>query len=381
MGRLICVRVFILLLLIGLSSLSVFVTKSLARLSSRVQAEDNIIQSLQKKIQDQQLTITRFNNTVTNDDVRAKVKDLENTIQSTEDNMKNQLHNTTAHIQVLLNSTVATLNQTVTKAQKEIQHEVNVVKGDVDEYVQTTKDQFSTENSFMIYQIAGTFTLVACLISMWHMTGHVRRFKQPFVQRKVLAILWMSPIYSITSWLSLIFPNYEGYLAIIKDFYEAYVIYQFLSFLISVLGRGDRDKVVDLLTRHVDHLEPPMRLCGWCRGKNNMSPRALANAVLMQSQVFTMQFVFLKPMTSIGLFACNALKYYGHGENSSDYRSPQFWINIVQNASVFMAFSGLLKFYHAVQDELAWCRPFPKFLCIKGIVVSVKFIILIYWQH
>ncbi len=185
-----------------------------------MQEEDLIIQSLQKKIQDQQLTISRFNNTVTNDDVRAKVKDLENTIQSTEDDMKNKLHDTTTHIQVLINSTVATLNQTVSMAQKEIQHEVDVVKSDVDEYVQTTKDQFSTENSFMIYQIAGTFTLVACLISMWHMTGHVRRFKQPFVQRKVLAILWMSPIYSITSWLSLIFPNYEGYLAIIKDFYE-----------------------------------------------------------------------------------------------------------------------------------------------------------------
>lgn len=54
----------------------------------------------------------------------------------------------------------------------------------------------------MVYQLAGTFTLIGCLISMWHMTSHLRNFKQPFVQRKVLAILWMCPIYSITSWLS-----------------------------------------------------------------------------------------------------------------------------------------------------------------------------------
>lgn len=39
-----------------------------------------------------------------------------------------------------------------------------------------------------------------------------------------------------------------------------------------------------------------------------------------------------------------------------------------------MAFSGLIKFYHAVQDELAWCKPFPKFLCIKGIVFMT------FWQ-
>jgi len=39
-----------------------------------------------------------------------------------------------------------------------------------------------------------------------------------------------------------------------------------------------------------------------------------------------------------------------------------------------MAFSGLLKFYHAVQDDLAWCKPFPKFMTIKGIVFMT------FWQ-
>ena len=36
----------------------------------------------------------------------------------------------------------------------------------------------------------------------------------------------MSPIYAVTSWFSLVFPAAEGYLAIIKDGYEAYIIYQ-----------------------------------------------------------------------------------------------------------------------------------------------------------
>lgn len=116
-----------------------------------------------------------------------------------------------------------------------------------------------------------------------------------------------------------------------------------------------------------------MRIFGWFRGSYAYeSPRALADAVLLQSQAFAMQFVLFKPMTSIALFTCNTLGYYGLGTRSSDYRSPQFWIIVVQNLSVFMAFSGLLKFYHATQDQLAWCRPFPKFLCIKGIVVRAR---------
>lgn len=218
-----------------------------------------------------------------------------------------------------------------------------------------------------VQQLAGTFTLLASLISMWHMTSHLRRFNQPFVQRKILAILWMSPVYGATSWLSLVLPEYEGYFAVIKDFYEAYVIYQFMSFLIAVLGKGDREAVVDLLAQHADHLKPPFRLFGCCLPNPYDSPRSMADAVLLQCQSFTMQFVFFRPLTTIGIFLCNKFDYYGWGDSASDYRSFQFWFVMVQNVSVFIAFSGLLKFYHAVDEDLAWCRPFPKFLCIKGI--------------
>jgi len=316
------------------------------------------------------------------------VQQLEHSLQDTEEDMKHSLDRTTAQIQTLLNSTVDKLDQTVKSAQAEIQYEVDMVKSDVQQYVRTTQDQFSMENSFMKFQLAGTFCLLAILISMWHMTAHIRLFKRPFVQRKILAILWMSPIYAVTSWLSLVFPNFEGYLSIIKDFYEAYVIYQFLGFCISVLGRGDREEVVDLLARHTDHLDPPMRFCGWCRGSYVYdSPRQLANAVLLQCQVFAMQFVFFKPLTAVGLFTCQSPKVNFCTFDSNDhtvvlwgvlplhvFEDVTLWLKIIQNISVFMAFSGLLKFYHAVQDDLAWCNPFPKFLCIKGIVFMT------FWQ-
>jgi hypothetical protein len=269
----------------------------------------------------------------------------------------------------------------------------------------------------MKFQLAGTFCLLAILISMWHMTAHIRQFNHPFVQRKILAILWMSPIYAITSWLSLVFPKFEGYLSIIKDFYEAYVIYQFLGFCISVLGRDHsnekesgknghdnndghegqnrgREYVVELLAKHADHLhlDPPLRFCGCFRGTYHYkSPRALANAVLLQCQIFAMQFVFLTPLTSVGLFVCHNYDVCtihdvstSTGGSSShgilfgipiqSLENPILWLRIVQNISVFLAFHGLLKFYHAVQEDLIWCNPFPKFLCIKGIVFMT------FWQ-
>ena len=337
-----CVRFSIFILLAAFSAASIYLYKIVTSLQDKISTYESTISSLQQSVNSQQYIINRCSQSVTNADVQSKIAELEQSLHDTETQMFSSLDKTTIHIQTLLNATVSSLSSTVQAAQAEIQTEVAAVKGDIDQYVQTTQDQFSMENSFMVWQLAGTFTVLACLISMWHMTAHIRRFKQPFVQRKILAILWMSPIYGITSWLSLVFPVYEGYLAIVKDLYEAYVVYQFLSFLISVLGKGNRDNVVNVLAKHANHLEPPMRLCGCFRGKfPDDDPRSVADAVLMQCQVFTMQFVFFKPMTAIGLFTCAKLGITGDGP--FDYRSFPFWFKIIQNISVFMAFNGLLK--------------------------------------
>ncbi len=175
--------------------------------------------------------------------------------------------------------------------------------------------------------------------------------------------------------MSLVFPESAGYLAIIKDAYEAYIIYQFLSFCISVLGKGDRNKVVDLLANQVDHLTPPFRLFPCCCKPHYEDDRALADAILTQCQAFTMQFVFWRPVTTIVNFLLNKYHYNGPwADGPHDWKAPQFWVTLIQNLSIFTAFAGLLKFYHAVDKDLEWCRPFAKFLCIKGVVFMT------FWQ-
>jgi len=143
-----------------------------------------------------------------------------------------------------------------------------------------------------------------------------------------------------------------------------------------VLGKGDRNAVVDLLSHHSDHLPDP-RYCGFLCKMQYDSPREKSELVLTQCQAFAMQFVFLKPTIAMARFMCKKLDWHGlaSAESSSmDPRSPQFYFLIFDNVSVFMAFSGLLKFYHAVHEDLSWCRPFPKFLCIKGVVFMT------FWQ-
>jgi hypothetical protein len=372
------------------------------QLSNNLQTQHYQLEYVNETLINHSSVIKRFEHSVSNSDVLTKLQQLEEDSIRRQHEIELNLNTTKSDIETTLSQTQRDIDITLQNATNTINSQVNSVQTTLSSYIRDTQDQFSTENSFMVYQLAGTFTLLGCLITMWHMTSHLRNFHQPYVQRKILAILWMCPIYSVTSWLSLVIPVMEGYLAILKDLYEAYVIYQFLSFLIAVLEKGNRSAVVDLLARHADHLSPPVRCFGCCRkhlGHGmvcNDEKRQLAEDVLTQCQVCAMQFVLFRPLLTAVGFVLKKIDYTGplfgpgnpfdttggsggdhleidgdsdvcsYGGGMIPYCTPQFWLIIAQNVSVFLAFSGLLNFYHAVAEDLSWCRPFPKFLCIKG---------------
>lgn len=362
------------IILVVFALFALYSETQISDLNVKLETAESKLSQMDHLTQQHDAVIQRFNTSVTNQDVLKQLQALQAEMMASEKFLNHSLRETTATIHKELDKTVNQLSQSVVDAENEISSKVEDVKKNVEQYVITTQDQFSMENDFMVYQLAGTFTLLSCLISMWHMSAHLRKLNQPVIQRKILAILWMSPIYAITSWFSLVFPNVEGYLAIIKDGYEAYIIYQFLSFCIAVIGKGDRNVVVDMLARHANHLTPPFRLCvcfevcGCTKPRQYESNRHLADAILLQCQFFAMQFVFFRPVTTTSMVVLKKLDYFGGGDGPMDYRAPQLYITVVQNLSIFIAFTGLLKFYHAVDKELKWCRPFAKFLCIKGVV-------------
>ena len=291
------------------------------------------------------------------------ITDVSNEIFSIREDLKDQkdellrLHNM---IEFQLNTTFKALNDTVEQVQQSVEQQV-----------QEVNDNVSSQNSLMAYQFAGTFAILGSLISLWHMTAHIRNFNEPTVQRKIIAIMWMIPIYSVSSWLGLVFVHAQAYLSIFKDIYEAYAIYTFLSFLIAILGRGDREAVITVLAQHADHLKAPMRfrIRPWAKRDPYASPRHKAEAVLDQCQFFTLQFVLLRPVTTIVIVICDAVH-----ESRWDPKYPQFYVTMIVNISIFFAFTGLVRFYHVVKNDLNWCNPFSKFLCIKGVVFMT------FWQ-
>ena len=69
----------------------------------------------------------------------------------------------------------------------------------------------------------------------------------------------MVPIYAINSWLSLRFKDASIYLDLLRDIYESYVIYLFLALMITYLGDGNQEKVLQCL-EHIPPIPHPVTL-------------------------------------------------------------------------------------------------------------------------
>lgn len=318
------------------------------------------------------------------------------------------------------------LEQELSAEQNQLDALQEVVKEKQEYQIKELNNEVEKQQTYTNYMLSGTFTLLTCLVSMFHMSTHLSKMNQPMIQRKILSILWMSPIYSVTSFLSLLYPPLEGPMKIIKDFYESYCIYQFLSFMILVLGRGTREQAVVNLAKSADHLTEPSRfLSRFYNPPPETSNHAKANAVITECQIFALQFVFIRPLTTIiYVFFVLGTNQSSSNDNSDNvsrflsrflddsssnvtdvfdpfspttsptsppdladeesemleatknfFTSLTFVLAMMVNISVFFAFLGLLRFYHAVREDLLWIRPWPKFLTIKGVVF------LTFWQY
>ena len=149
--------------------------------------------------------------------------------------------------------------------------------------------------------------------------------------------------------------------------------------MILVLGKGDRAAAVQVLARHASQLAAPARcLRRYYDPPPEVSDAAKANAVLTECQILCLQFVFIRPLTSLIHLVLSLMN--ANEDDDADMTwwqyliSPSFIVTMMMNVSVFFAFRGLLKFYHACEHDLQWLQPFAKFMSIKGVVF------LTFWQ-
>jgi hypothetical protein len=206
----------------------------------------------------------------------------------------------------------------------------------------------------------GVCVVLAVPISVFEIFWHLVYFSNPSLQKYIIRILWMVPIYGIESWFALRNTDHAIYLQAFRDFYEAFVIWSFLQFLCKFLGNHD-EEILNLLARKrepavIKHLPPFCCLRPWRYGSE----------FFFKCKLGVLQYVVAKIFTTIATVVTANHGVYGEG--SFDPRHAYPYLAFIDNCSQLWALYCLAMFYQGLKTELAPIKPFSKFLSVKAIV-------------
>ena len=209
--------------------------------------------------------------------------------------------------------------------------------------LKTTWNDDTTFLAAVMWLPACLFVLITVPLSAYDMVKHLQNYDRPLIQRYVVRILWMVPIYAVESWLSLVCsssalfahdPASQRALTLCiqsaRELYEAFVIYSFFHFIMACLGTDaeviallagmDKEKGKLILAPGAPCCWPaPLPLCKGCyrgergRGvccKKTLCSRtpvaalycALPNPLLSSCKIGVLQYAVSRTLTTLVTF-------------------------------------------------------------------------------
>ncbi|KAF1952361.1 DUF300-domain-containing protein [Byssothecium circinans] len=223
-----------------------------------------------------------------------------------------------------------------------------------------TGDRFASA----VIIVAGVAALVASLLTFVAVWLQTKNYRKPLLQRYVVRILLMVPIYAASSWASLVSIQASFWIGPLRDIYEAFTIYTFFQLLINFIG-GERALIILMTGRAPKAHIWPLNL-------------VLPKVDISDPHTFLMikrgilQYTWVKPALSLAAVIMKAAHVYKEGYLGID--SGYLWSGIIYNLSITISLYALAMFWVCMVADLKPFRPMPKFLCIKGIIFAS------YWQ-
>jgi len=206
--------------------------------------------------------------------------------------------------------------------------------------------------------VAGIFAWSSLLISIWAVSQHLMNYNKPYLQKYVVRILWMVPIYGMNAWIGMKLPPASIYLDTLRECYEAFVIYSFMKYLLNFLYRE-----VDVEMIMIECKPPQAHLFPFCW----MTPLPGGMRFLHKIKHGILQYTVTRPITTIIALLSQVLGIYGEGSYSPT-SGTYVYLFITNNISQMIAMYCLVIFYTAYRGELSPMKPLSKFLCIKAVV-------------
>lgn len=221
-------------------------------------------------------------------------------------------------------------------------------------------DSKSGTFNFAFYS-ASAFVFLTIPISTYEIFMHLTHWYMPDVQKYVVRILWMVPLYSLQGYLSLRFPDWGLAIDTLRDLYEAYIIASFLYYLIELLG-GEAHLAAQLAkkgeSKHGEH--------HWTMNLMGFPNWSMGAEFVLQCKYGVLQYVVVRTLSTILTVVLELTGLYQEGLFA--WNNGYVFISIVLNFSVSYALYVLVKFFYATKAELKEWNPMGKFLCVKGVV-------------
>lgn len=104
------------------------------------------------------------------------------------------------------------------------------------------------EKSFEFFDkvISGSLVICSILITFYNAMKHIQNYRNPFFQDKIIIILFMSPFYAISSYLSIMIPSLGEYFVFIRDIYEAILLFTFFYLMFAYLAYDqEKNSIID----------------------------------------------------------------------------------------------------------------------------------------
>ncbi|EHB12925.1 Transmembrane protein 184A [Heterocephalus glaber] len=214
--------------------------------------------------------------------------------------------------------------------------------------------------------VSGVFVWAALALTCHQIYLHLRSYTVPREQRYIIRLLLIVPVYAFDSWLTLLLlgsHQYYVYLDSVRDCYEAFVIYSFLSLCFQYLG-GESAIMAEIRGKSIKSS------CFY--GTCCLRGMSYSIGFLRFCKQATLQFCIVKPSMALTTIILQAFGKYHDGD--FNVRSGYLYVTLVYNTSVSLALYALFLFYFATRDLLRPFEPVLKFLTIKAVIF------LSFWQ-
>ncbi|KAI9357238.1 organic solute transporter Ostalpha-domain-containing protein [Zopfochytrium polystomum] len=222
-----------------------------------------------------------------------------------------------------------------------------------------SKDGGSYDILMILWYITIVFSVCASVLSLYLCLKHCQHYFKPAQQRWIVRIIFMVPIYALCSTLSFRLFWLSTYIDIIRDCYEAFVIFGFFVLLQQYLGDTFAEQHRFMQTLDRQRMTYPFPLNCF-----TFNPRG--QAFLINTKTAILQYVAVRPaMTVLSYVLASA------GALCPKSMSPmygQFWITSINFVSVSVAMYALILFYLVIHHEIEEYKPFWKFVAVKFVV-------------